>query len=63
MRTLAAFAAAAANEDRKGIVHDPPQADCPDVATVLAVLLSAQLVLKVAAIPCDGIHLSVSCMQ
>lgn len=47
MRTLAAFAAAAATEDNKGIIHNPPQADCPDVATVLAVLLSAQLVLQV----------------
>lgn len=63
MRTLAAFAAAAATEDKKGIIHDPPQADCPDVATVLAVLLSAQLVLKVAATS-QRMELPVSvCMQ
>ena len=47
MRTLAAFAAAAATEDRKGVLHSPSQPDCPDLATIIAILLSAKLVLQV----------------
>ena len=47
MRTLGAFAAAAATEDKKGVVHFPPQADCPDLATIMATLLSALQVLQV----------------
>ena len=47
MRTLAAFAAAAATEDRKGVLHSPSQPDCPDLATIIAILLSAKQVLQV----------------
>ena len=50
LRTLAAFAAAAATEDKRGILHYPPQPDCPDLATVIAILLSSLLVLKVTCI-------------
>lgn len=46
MRTLAAFAAAAATEDRKGVLHSPSQTDCPDLATIIAILLSAKQVLQ-----------------
>ncbi len=47
MRTLAAFAAAAATEDRKGVLHSPSQPDCLDLATIIAILLSAKQVLQV----------------
>ena len=47
MRTLASFAAAAATEDRKGVLHSPSQPDCPDLATIIAILLSAKQVLQV----------------
>lgn len=47
MRIMAAFAAAAAAEDKKGVLHFPPQADCPDLATIMATLLSALQVLQV----------------
>lgn len=47
IRALAAFAVAAATEDKNGVVHFPPQADCPDLATVMATLLSALEVLQV----------------
>ena len=47
IRTLAAFAVSAATEDKKGVVHFPPQADCPDLATIMATLLSALQVLQV----------------
>ena len=57
MRTLAAFAAAAASEDKKGVVHFPPQADCPDLATIMATLLSALQVLQV------GYSSTCSCRQ
>ncbi|KAL3163366.1 hypothetical protein ABBQ32_009754 [Trebouxia sp. C0010 RCD-2024] len=46
MRALAAFADAAATEDKNGVVHFPPQADCPDLATIMATLLSALQVLQ-----------------
>ncbi|KAL0042321.1 hypothetical protein WJX77_009031 [Trebouxia sp. C0004] len=46
IRTLAAFAAAAATEDRKGVLHSPSQPDCPDLATIIALLLSAKQVLQ-----------------
>lgn len=47
MRTLAAFAVTAATEDKKGVVHFPPQPDCPDLATIMATLLCALQVLQV----------------
>ncbi|KAA6422267.1 MAG: hypothetical protein FRX49_07737 [Trebouxia sp. A1-2] len=46
MRTMAAFAAAAATEDRKGVLHSPSQPNCPDLATIIAILLSAKQVLQ-----------------
>ena len=47
MRTMAAFAAAAATEDKKGVLHFPPQSNCPDLATVMATLLAALQILQV----------------
>lgn len=47
LRTLAAFAQAAATEDRRGVLHSPAQPDCPDLATIIATLLSTKLVLQV----------------
>ena len=48
MRTLAGFAVAASTEDKKGVLHNPSQPDCPDLATVIATLLSSLLVLQVS---------------
>ena len=56
MRTLAAFAMAAATEDKKGVVHFPPQADCPDLATIMATLLSALQVLQVGESTAAFLH-------
>ena len=56
LRTLAAFAGAAATEDRRGVLHSPTQPDCPDLATIIATLLSTKLVLQVERFHAPVLH-------